>query len=107
MNDIVRKNYYVYSAMKKQWSRTIGQCIILAKLQPMQRAAVSFTWMERNTRRDPDNIIAGGQKLVLDCLVTAGILPDDGWDEIAALVHGFNVDASNPGVWVMLDEVSI
>ena len=107
MNDIVRKNYYVYSAMKKQWSRTVATCLLHAKILPMQRVAVIFTWVERNTRRDPDNILAGGQKLILDCLVTTGIITNDGWANIVGLAHHFIIDASNPGVWVMLHEVSI
>ena len=105
MNDIVRKNYYVYSAMKKQWSRTIATCLQHAKILPMERVAVIFTWVERDTRRDPDNILAGGQKLVLDCLVTTGIIPNDGWANIVGLAHNFTIDASNPGVWVILHEV--
>ena len=107
MNDIVRKNHYVYSAMKKRWSRTIATCLLHAKILPMQRVAVIFTWVERNTRRDPDNILAGGQKLILDCLVTTGTIPNDGWANIVGLAHNFTIDASNPGVWVVLHEVSV
>ena len=106
MNDIVRKNHYVYSAMKKQWSARIAQCVRHATLHPVQRVFVDFQWRERDTRRDPDNILAGGQKLILDCLVTTGILPDDGWEEIAGLRHSFSVDAASPGVWVTLQEVA-
>ena len=104
MNDIVRKQHFIYSAMKRKWNRTIGLCMTQAHLKPMQRVSVAFTWVERNTKRDPDNIIAA-QKFILDCLVVNGVLPEDGWANIAGLSHAFQIDATNPGVWVELQEV--
>ena len=82
----------------------IGLAISMAKLRPMQRVNIHFQWVERNTRRDKDNI-RGADKFVQDALVVHGILVDDGWDEIASLSDTFTVDASNPGVWVTLQEV--
>ena len=83
----------------------IGMAISMAKLRPMQRVNIHFQWVERNTRRDKDNI-RGADKFVQDALVVHGILADDGWDEIASLSDTFIVDASNPGVWVTLQEVA-
>lgn len=106
MNDFAgKKSRWHYRALKENWGMSIGLRIGMAKLKPMKRAAVTFQWMEKNMRRDPDNIMTGA-KFCLDSLVARGILPDDGWDEIASLTHTFSVDAQNPGVWVQLVEVS-
>jgi Holliday junction resolvase RusA-like endonuclease len=104
MNDFAgKKSRWHYRELKANWGMSIGIRIGMAKLTPMKRAAVTFRWMEKNKRRDPDNL-QFGQKFVLDSLVTRGILPDDGWDEIVSLTHTFSVDARNPGVWVELVE---
>lgn len=104
MNDFAgKKSRWHYTALKKDWQQVIGVHIHLAKLQKMQWATVTFLWKEKNRKRDPDNICSA-QKFVLDALVSKGILPDDGWDEIMGLSHRFSVQARNPGVDVILED---
>lgn len=50
-----------------------------------------------------DNVCGAGQKLVLDGLVAAGILPGDGWAHVRGLEHAFVVDADRPGVLVEIE----
>lgn len=94
-----------YSLMKRQWKETVwalAKSNRIPKAQPGDVAAVSFTWVERDRRRDLDNV-ASGQKLVLDGLVAAGALVDDGWRGVSALRHSFSVDAKRPGVMVVAE----
>src|SRR5688572_27215658 len=42
---------------------------------------VEFHWVEINKMRDPDNFVFA-KKFVLDGLVLAGVLPNDGWNNI-------------------------
>ena len=95
---------WTYTRLKKDWTERIGLAILEAKLKPMQRVNIHFQWVERNTRRDKDNI-RSADKFIQDALVAYGILADDGWDEIDCLSDTFTVDVSNPGVWVTLQEV--
>ena len=97
-------NRWTYGKAKKQWAVRIGLAIQQAKLQPMQRVQITWVWQECNTRRDPDNFTGISKKFILDTLVSTGILPDDGWDEIAGWTDHWHVDASNPGVLVTLKE---
>lgn len=107
MNDFAgKKTRWHYKKLKADWQATIRYCIKQALLQPMVRADVKFRWIEKGRRRDPDNITTGA-KFVLDALVAERVLPDDGWDEIASLVHEFEVARTeNPGVFVMLRQVA-
>ena len=50
---------------------------------------VHFAWECKDRRRDPDNIASAGQKVLLDALQVAGVLPNDGWHEIASIEHNF------------------
>ena len=49
---------------------------------------VIFHWHRQDSRTDPDNI-AFGEKFVLDGLVKAGVLRNDGWKEIGGISHTF------------------
>ena len=62
------------------------------------------TQREPNKRRDPDGFCAGGAKVVIDALKTAGVLDNDGWRHIVGLRHTWSVDATRPGVLVTITE---
>lgn len=93
-----------YGAMKISWGKSIAACIQEYRLTPMQTICVEFRWVEKNKKRDKDNI-ACGKKFILDALVTAGILCDDGWQQVTGFTDIFLIDAARPGVLVKLMEV--
>lgn len=43
------------------------------------RCKFEFTWFETTRKRDPDNIAAGGRKIILDAMRAIGMLSNDGW----------------------------
>ena len=68
------------------------------------KADYTFTWYRKNRRNDPDNIQVG-TKYIFDGLVKAGILKNDGWNEINSITHKFEVDKDNPRVEIDITEV--
>lgn len=105
VNDYLgRADWRHYNGHKKQWARLISARIAQAQLKPMQRARISWVWHEPSRRRDPDNFTGIGKKFVLDALVSCGILPDDGWNEIAGMSDAWVLDKARPGVTVILEE---
>jgi hypothetical protein len=92
---------YRYAQVKKQWTGSIALLAKVAKLKPVERAKFRFEWCERNKARNPDNI-AAGKKMVLDGLVTARILKNDGWEQVAGWEDVFLVSAA-PGVRVVIE----
>ena len=82
-----------YSKLKKQWTNDIWAWAKEARLPRfLGRVFLEFRWYEQTTRRDPDNIAAGGRKLVLDGLVAAGVIGGDGWRYVAGWVDRFRHD---------------
>ena len=63
-----------------------------------------YLWVEKNRRRDKDNI-AFARKFVQDALVKAGVLRNDGWGEIAGFSDTFAVDDKRTRVEVEILEV--
>lgn len=62
-------------------------------------------WYEKNKKRDPDNISSFGHKVILDALVRAEVLENDGWENIRSLKDEFHIDKVNPRIEVYLLEV--
>lgn len=65
---------------------------------------MEYTWVEKNKRRDLDNITFG-RKIVQDSLVKAGILKNDGWKYILGFSDRFEVEQENPRIEVVIKEV--
>lgn len=66
---------------------------------------IAYTWVEPNRRRDLDNVAGFGHKVIQDALVAAGVLKDDGWDEVVAFSDVFAVDKKRPRIVVDITEV--
>ena len=64
---------------------------------------VHVTWCEKDRRRDLDNV-RFGMKFVLDGLVKAGVLPNDGQRNVVALGDAFEVDRKRPRAVVTIEE---
>ena len=87
-----------YSNMKRAYTLMVWGLAKKAKLSPVDRADIDFVWVERNRKRDPDNIRFAA-KYILDGLVKTGVLPGDGWAHVGSLSDKFTVGRS-PGVSV-------
>ena len=107
MNEIIgeaRKHKMASAKQKKAETLKVAYNIknVSYPVKPCKLAWINFTWVERNKKRDPDNIVAA-KKFILDGLVYAGLLKGDGWSHIAGFTDKWEV--GEPGVWVEVREV--
>lgn len=63
--------------------------------------SITFIWYCKDKRRDPDNI-ASAKKFIIDGLVEASIIPNDGWTQVVRFQDEFIVDKFNPRVVVTI-----
>jgi len=63
-----------------------------------------YTWVEKDRRRDKDNVSALGRKFIQDTLVGMGALRNDGWANIEGFSDRFRVDRRDPRVEVEIVE---
>ncbi len=109
MNEIIAANKagYVrgrgYTVMKAQWTGLVSSLAKRNRVPKFRRVRLAFDWHETTRKRNPDNI-AAAHKFCLDGLVEAGVLENDGWNEVAGWVDSFVVD-EEPGVFIELIEV--
>lgn len=100
-----QRNRYIGAAMKKEWTSKVSDQCLLQKLKPMKSPVrVDFEWYERNSRRDPDNVVFA-KKFILDGLVKAGVLLNDTQKDIAGFTDSWGVVKGNEGVVISIMEV--
>lgn len=78
-----RRNKYQGAKLKKLYTEIAYTSALAAManrrekwIQPTKRVCIACEWIEKDHRRDPDNI-ASGIKFVLDGIVKAGVIADD------------------------------
>lgn len=107
MNEIVamsKTHWSAYAKEKKMHTDKVELLAKSAKLKPIEKPAVlCFLWVEKDHRRDKDNLRAAC-KFVLDGLMEAGVLPTDGWKWVVGFEDRFIVDHKNPRIEVTIRE---
>ena len=63
-----------------------------------------YLWVEKDRRRDKDNISSGGRKIIQDAMVRMKVLKNDGWSNIEGFSDGFSVDKKRPRVEIEIEE---
>jgi len=101
-----RGNKFKAAALKKKLTFDIA---ILARQAvkgcKFDKITISFEWIEKNKRRDPDNICAA-KKFIIDGIVAAGIIENDGWSQVIGFSDSWRVDKDQPGCVVTISEVT-
>ena len=93
--------------MKKRYTDLAESCARRAAMEagwtaPDGPVAIALTWVERDRRRDQDNVTSG-QKYLLDGIVAAGVLLDDSQRYVPQpSTNEITHDKDAPGVWVVI-----
>lgn len=95
LNEYVRANrtvsggYYAGAKMKNEVEE--GIIYSLARLPKITKPVfIRFTWIEKNRKRDKDNI-AFGKKFILDAMQKSGKLDNDNWRWIRGFTDRFEI----------------
>lgn len=97
-----RGNRFAAAAIKEEETRRVYWECKSQKIKRIEKPVfVTCTWFCKNKRKDKDNV-AFSKKFILDGLVKAGVLIEDGWKEILGFKDVFEVDVKNPRVEVEL-----
>lgn len=101
--DAERTNKYK-AAKIKNYETYCVKMMTLKKLKKINKKVdIKFIWHEKNRNRDPDNI-AFAKKFILDGIVNAGVLDNDGHKQINGFSDEF-VFSGKYGVEVIFKEV--
>jgi hypothetical protein len=101
--DAERSNRFQASKIKKAETARAKQEMIFVPAVDKYPIRICYEWHCKNKRTDPGNI-AFAQKFIEDGLVVAGVISDDGWDEIAGGFDHRFVISGDVGVNVKIYE---
>lgn len=110
-NEIIemsKKYWRKYADMKKEATGAVASYCFSKRFfhndKPIDvPVEISFHWYCRNKRMDPDNISVA-KKFVIDGLVYAQVLSDDGWNQVSGFSDDFYIDRENPRVEVVITQ---
>ena len=110
LNDYIsaeRANRYKGAQMKADNEAVVKAAITrsLRGVYIQKNVRMEYLWVEKNQRRDLDNISSFGRKVIQDELVKSRILQNDGWANIIGFSDSFAVDKQDPRIEVRIIEV--
>lgn len=105
LNEFYRMNPFQQSLTKKECDERVAAAALAAGIKPCERIKYRVIWVEKNGRRDLDNI-AFGKKFIQDGLVKARIIANDNRRYIAGFSDSFCYDKDNPRIIVEIEEVN-
>lgn len=100
----MNRNRFKGNQMKQELTSLVAWECRKNKVKKFNQVKIYFKWIEKNRRRDPDNLTANS-KFVLDGLVRAGVIKDDGWDYVKGLYHDWEI-GKGYGVEIKIEEVT-
>ena len=96
-----RRNTWEYRNDKSEWLRIIWACCREKPTKPLEKSIVTIEYhFPDNRRRDPDNYCG---KMILDGLVSCGIIKDDSFGHVELRLRGC-VDKANPRTEVTVEQ---
>ena len=100
-----RGKWQPYNEMKQEYTNIVAWIAKSEIKKQLKKIDLTITWICPNRRKDKDNISGGGTKFILDGLVQAKVIENDGWKQIGDIYHKFKIDKHNPRVEVAITEV--
>lgn len=110
INDYItacRTSPYKGAKLKNRNENMVLQAVYeqLGRLRIRNPVYMRYRWYEPDRRRDLDNVSSFGRKVIQDALVQAGVLKNDGWNEIVGFSDEFYISKSHPRIEVVIEEV--
>ena len=102
-----RAHWSQASKLRREEKDRVGWAMKEAGVKPVDGPIeIGFNFIESCRLRDPDNVIGGAVKVVLDAMKESGIIPDDNPKVVRNLFFRFAYGADNPHVEVEIMEYS-
>ena len=107
LNEIINEakaHWNNYRVQKENSTDKVAWAAIEAGVPRLNAVKLDITYYRKNRRNDPDNI-AAAKKFILDGLVAAGVLENDGWKQVRGWTEAWEVDKKNPRTEIILKEI--
>jgi hypothetical protein len=94
----------LYNDIKQDWKQRTVDALGTPFVR-VHSAYFGYLVVEETLKRDPSNICSAAVKFIEDGLVEAGVIPNDGWDNVLGIrVHWVHRKGRDPGVYVVMSD---
>ena len=108
LNDYVdaeRTHRQMGGKFKRRWQNAVFNALRSQIRAPLREPVyLSYLWVEKDRRRDKDNVSSFGRKVIQDALVQMHALRNDGWNNISGFSDSFAVDKGRPRIEIEIEE---
>ena len=108
LNDYIaaeRQHRQKAAKMKREWQNHVLMILRRQLRRPLKDpVTMHYLWVEKDRRRDKDNVSSFGRKVIQDALVHGHYLRNDGWDNIVRFSDDFAVDKARPRIVIEIKE---
>lgn len=97
-----------YNKVKQDWSKKTIKTVESQGFEAIHHAYFHYLIIEKTKKRDPSNICAAGIKFIEDGLVKAGVIPNDGWENVLGIrIHWHKDKKCEAGIYVMMSDIRV
>lgn len=111
LNELIaaeRQHRQKAAELKREHQRAVELCIKSQLRRPLQEpVTMHYMWVEKDRRRDKDNVSSFGRKIIQDALVAVHAIQNDGWANIEGFTDTFAVDKKRPRVEIVIEEAEL
>ena len=108
LNELIaaeRQHRQKAAKLKRENQRAVEMCIRSQLRRPLREpVTMHYLWVEKDRRRDKDNVSSFGRKIIQDALVSVHTLKNDGWANIEGFTDSFATDKKRPRIEVVIEE---
>ena len=101
-----KKNTYTfnkYNDEKQKWSKIVYDTVHKQTFRQVNSCYFHYLVVENTLKRDPSNICSSSIKFIEDGLMKAGVIPNDGWDNVLGIVPEWVLHRkAKPGIHVVM-----
>ena len=104
--DLAKTHWSKYYKLQQDTVNLIYYYLKAQKIKPVEKypVRIEFDWYMANKRRDCDNI-SSSKKFLIDALVKAGVLRNDGWEETSGgFEDNFYIDKISPRIEIIIHQ---
>lgn len=108
LNDYIaaeRQHRQKAAKMKRELQSHVLMILRRQLRRPLREpVTMHYLWVEKDRRRDKDNVSSFGRKVIQDALVQGHYLRNDGWNNIVRFSDDFTVDKARPRIVIEIKE---
>ncbi len=95
--------YNLYNEVKQKWSTKVCGIVKKEGFKQVDSCYFNYLVVEKTLKRDPSNICASSIKFIEDGLIKAGVIPNDGWNNVLGINPQWVLDRkSDNGVFLLM-----